>query len=108
MPQQAHGLQYWHGISVASHTGAAPGASKGKRMKRSRIVIFSLVLLFALLTLPAFARADVAPDGWTWDEAAVSGDPAPEGWTWDEAAVSGDPAPEGWTWDEAVAPPVDS
>ena len=38
-------------------------------MKRSRIVIFSLVLLLALLTLPAFARADVVPDGWTWDAA---------------------------------------
>ena len=80
-----------------------PGASKGKRMKRSRIVLFSLVLLLALLTLPAFARADVVPDGWTWDAAPVSVDPSPEGWTWDEAAV-GDPAPEGWTWDEAVAP----
>jgi hypothetical protein len=75
-------------------------------MKRSRIVIFSLVLLLALLTLPAFARADVVPDGWTWDESTVSVDPAPEGWTWDEAAVSVDPAPEGWTWDEAVAPPA--
>jgi hypothetical protein len=77
-------------------------------MKRSRIVIFSLVLLLVLLTLPAFAQADVAPDGWTWDESPASVDPAPEGWTWDEAAVSVDPAPEGWTWDEAVAPPVDS
>jgi hypothetical protein len=72
-------------------------------MKRSRIVIFSLVLLLALLTLPAFARADVVPDGWTWDESTVSV-LAPEGWTWDEAAVSVDFAPEGWTWDEAVAP----
>jgi hypothetical protein len=81
-----------------------PGASEGKRMKRSRIVIFSLVLLLALLTLPAFARADVVPDGWTWDESTVSVDPAPAGWTWNEAAVSVDPAPEGWTWDEAVAP----
>jgi hypothetical protein len=80
-----------------------PGASEGKRMKRSRIVIFSLVLLLALLTLPAFARADVVPDGWTWDESTVSV-LAPEGWTWDEAAVSVDFAPEGWTWDEAVAP----
>jgi hypothetical protein len=103
MPQQARGLQYWHGISVASHAGAAPGCVEGKRMKRSRIVIFSLVLLLAVLTLPAFARADVVPDGWTWDAAPVSVDPSPEGWTWDEAAV-GDPAPEGWTWDEAVAP----
>jgi hypothetical protein len=75
-------------------------------MKRSRIVIFSLVLLLALLTLPAFARADVSPDGWTWDEAAVCVDLAPDGWTWDEAAVSVDPAPEGWTWDEAAAPPA--
>lgn len=74
-------------------------------MKRSRIVIFSLVLLLALLTLPAFARADVAPDGWTWDESTASV-PVPEGWTWDEAAASVDPAPEGWTWDEAVAPPA--
>jgi hypothetical protein len=73
-------------------------------MKRSRIVILSLVVLLALLTLPAFARADAAPEGWTWDEAVVS--PVPEGWTWDEAAVS--PAPEGWTWDEAFAPLADS
>jgi hypothetical protein len=72
-------------------------------MKRSRIVIFSLVLLLALLTLPAFARADVVPDGWTWDEATVSVNPAPVGGTWDQAAV-GDPAPEGGTWDEAAAP----
>ena len=88
-------------------------------MKRSRIVIFSLVLLLVLLTWPAFARADM-PDGWTWDESTVSVDPAPAGWTWDEAAVSdpapegwtwdeaavNDPAPEGWTWDEAAAPPA--
>lgn len=73
-------------------------------MKRSRIVIFSLVLLVALLTLPAFARADVVPDGWSWDETTVSVDPAPTGWTWDEAAVSVDLAPEGWTWDEAATP----
>jgi hypothetical protein len=73
-------------------------------MKRSRIVIISLVRLLALLTLPAFARADVAPDGWTWNESTVGVDPAPEGWTWDEAAVSVEPSPEGWTWDEAVAP----
>ena len=72
-------------------------------MKRSRIVIVSLVLLLALLTLPAFARADVVPNGWTWDESTVSVDPVPAGWTWDEAAVSVDATPEGWTWDEAVA-----
>ena len=72
-------------------------------MKRSRIVIVSLVLLLGLLTLPAFARADVVPNGWTWDESTVSVDPVPAGWTWDEAAVSVDATPEGWTWDEAVA-----
>jgi hypothetical protein len=73
-------------------------------MKRSRIVIVSLVLLLALLTLPAFARADVVPNGWTWDESTVSVVPVPAGWTWDEAAVSIDATPEGWSWDEAVAP----
>jgi len=56
-------------------------------MKRSRIVLLSLVLLLAVLALPAFARADAVPDGWTWDESAVSVEPAPDGWTWDEAVA---------------------
>jgi len=86
-------------------------------MKRSQIALLSLVLLLAVLTLPAFARADDVPDGWTWDEATMSvavpdgwtWDEAtmsvavPDGWTWDEATMSAEPAPDGWTWDEAVA-----
>ncbi len=54
-------------------------------MKRSRIVLLSLVLLLAVLALPAFARADNVPVGWTWDESSVSVEPAQNGWTWDEA-----------------------
>jgi hypothetical protein len=98
--------------------------------------LLSLVVLFAVLAMPAVARADdppvasgepaqqLTPDGWTWDEAApveptsadpAPADPAPDGWTWDEASPVGptsadpapaDPAPDGWTWDEAVAPSV--
>ena len=71
-------------------------------MKRSQIALLSLVLLLAVLTLPAFARADDVPDGWTWDEATMSV-AVPDGWTWDEATMSAEPAPDGWTWDEAVA-----
>ncbi len=72
-------------------------------MKRSQIALLSLVLLLVVLTLPALARADDVPDGWTWDEPTLSVEPAPDGWTWDESAVSVEPAPDGWTWDEAVA-----
>ena len=40
-------------------------------MKRLYVVL-SLILLLAVLALPAFARADgghgFAPTGWTWDE----------------------------------------
>lgn len=91
-------------------------------MKRSQIALLSLVLLLVVLTLPALARADDVPagwtwdeptlsvesasDGWTWDESAVSVEPAPDGWTWDEPAVSVEPALDGWTWDEAVASPA--
>jgi hypothetical protein len=86
-------------------------------MKRSQIALLSLVLLLAVLTLPALARADdvpdgwtgdepalsvAVPDGWTWDEATLSGS-VPDGWTWDEATMNVEPAPDGWTWDEAVA-----
>ena len=60
-------------------------------MKRSQIVLFSLVLLMAVLALPAFARADNVSVGWTWDD----------------AAVGIDPPQSGWTWDDAVAPPAD-
>lgn len=60
-------------------------------MKRSLILLLSLVLVLAVLALPAFARAD---------NAAV-------GWTWDESTVNVEPAQDGWTWDEAVAPPAD-
>jgi hypothetical protein len=77
-------------------------------MKRLYTVL-SLVLLVALLAMPAIARADdapppteqsqpaePAPEGWTWDEAGPAA--TPDGWTWDEA---GTPAvPDGWTWDE--------
>jgi hypothetical protein len=48
-------------------------------MKRSQIIaLLSLVCLLLVLALPAVARADATPDGWTWDE------PVTDGWTWDE------------------------
>ena len=54
-------------------------------MKRLAIFI-SLILLLAVLALPAVARADrgaAQPSGWTWDESSA---PAfLDGWTWDEA-----------------------
>jgi hypothetical protein len=56
-------------------------------MKRSRIVLLSLVLLLAALALPAFARADSTQVGWTWDDSAVNVEPPQYGWTWDEAVV---------------------
>jgi hypothetical protein len=52
-------------------------------MKRSRIVLLSLVLLLAVLALPAFARADTTQVGWTWDESPQSVEPPQYGWTWD-------------------------
>jgi len=60
-------------------------------MKRSQIVLLSLVLLMVVLALPAFARTDSVSVGWTWDD----------------AAVGIDPPQSGWTWDDAVAPPAD-
>ena len=81
-------------------------------MNRSRVVLLSLIFLVALLALPAMARAEETPDGWTWDETAVVAEPAsdvepvPEGWTWDETAAPAEPTPDGWTWDEAAAPPA--
>jgi hypothetical protein len=48
--------------------------------------VFSLILVLAVLALPAVARADdgaAAPTGWTWDESSSSA--AVDGWTWDEA-----------------------
>lgn len=56
-------------------------------MKRSRIVLLSLVLLLAVLALPAFARAETTQVGWTWDESPVSVDPPQYGWTWDDAVA---------------------
>jgi hypothetical protein len=50
-------------------------------MKRSRVILFVLVVLLVVLALPAFARADAAPNGWTWDEATAA--PIVDGWTWD-------------------------
>jgi hypothetical protein len=54
-------------------------------MKRLCTVL-SLILVLAVLALPAVARAgdkaDSAPAGWTWDE--LSAPIAPAGWTWDE------------------------
>jgi len=48
-------------------------------MKRSRIIVFVVVVLLLVLVFPAFARSDDgAPDGWTWDEAPIA-----DGWTWD-------------------------
>ena len=58
-------------------------------MKRSRIVLLSLIVLVIVLALPAFARADGGTNGCTWDESAAT-----------------QPAPDGWTWDEEVAAPV--
>jgi hypothetical protein len=53
-------------------------------MKRLYAVL-SLILLVAVLVVPAIARADdaapVAPSGWTWDECGAQ---TPDGWTWDE------------------------
>ena len=37
-----------------------------------------------VLTLPALARANDVPDGWTWDEPTLSVESAPDGWTWDD------------------------
>ena len=55
-------------------------------MKRLYI-IFSLILVLAVLALPAIARADdngaPAPTGWTWDESSAPA--SVDGWTWDEA-----------------------
>ena len=77
-------------------------------MYRSRVFLLSLILLSALLALPAIARAEEAPDGWTWDETVIvavepasEAGPAPDGWTWDETAPPADLTPDGWTWDEA-------
>jgi hypothetical protein len=54
-------------------------------MKRLYAVL-SLILVLAVLVLPAVARADEnsppAPAGWTWDESNAS--ITPDGWTWDE------------------------
>ena len=55
-------------------------------MKRLYAVL-SLILLIAVLVVPAIARADDAasqsPSGWTWDESGAT--QTPDGWTWDEA-----------------------
>jgi hypothetical protein len=56
-------------------------------MKRSQIVLLSLVLLMAMLALPAFARADSVSVGWTWDDAVVGIDTPQSGWTWDDAVA---------------------
>ena len=54
-------------------------------MKRLYTVL-SLILVLAVLALPAVARADAksspVPTGWTWDELNAS--ITPDGWTWDE------------------------
>ena len=76
-------------------------------MKRLYTVL-SLIALFAVLAMPAIARGDdvpqpqsqpaeLAPDGWTWDESSPLA--TPDGWTWDE--TSSPLTTEGWTWDEA-------
>jgi hypothetical protein len=75
-------------------------------MNRSRIVLVSVVLLLAGLASPGLARADIAPDGWTWDEAAVTVAATPDGWTWDEAASGEDATADGWTWDEQLVMPT--
>lgn len=54
-------------------------------MKRLYTVL-GLILVLAVLVLPAVGRADdgfaPAPAGWTWDE--LNAPIAPDGWTWDE------------------------
>ena len=56
-------------------------------MKRSRIVVF--LVLVVTLALPALIHADVALAGWTWDEAtAVPSDaPVPDSTTPDAVAT---------------------
>jgi len=68
-------------------------------MKRSRILVIALVLSIVVLALPAFGRAGLVSDGWTWNEATEGLGPAQTGWTWDEAQ----PIADGWTWDETAA-----
>ena len=41
--------------------------------------VLSLILVLAVLALPAAARATPAPAGWTWDE--LSAPAVPDGWT---------------------------
>ena len=67
-------------------------------MKRSLILVIALVLSIVVLALPAFGRASLVSDGWTWNEAQAPEGlvPAQTGWTWDEAQ----PTADGWTWDE--------
>jgi len=55
-------------------------------MKHRLCTVLSLILVLAVLALPAVARAAgdaaPAPSGWTWDE--LSARILPDGWTWDE------------------------
>jgi hypothetical protein len=59
--------------------------------------VWGLVLLIAVLAMPAIARADdIPPPG----EQSQPAEPAPDGWTWDEASATAPAAADGWTWDE--------
>jgi hypothetical protein len=68
-------------------------------MKRSRILLITLLLSFVLV-LPAFGSAEAVSDGWTRNESSEKVAPAPDGWTWDEGFKA-----DGWTWDEAASTP---
>lgn len=64
-------------------------------MKRLYTVL-SLILLLAVLAMPAIARADDAPPAYGQSQPAEL---APDGWTWDETTAPA--AADGWTWDES-------
>jgi hypothetical protein len=66
-------------------------------MKRLYTVL-SLILLLAVLAMPAIARADDEVPPPPEQSQPVEAAPAPDGWTWDESSAPA--APDGWTWDE--------
>jgi hypothetical protein len=61
------------GTDSTRDTGAAPGVlERGKKPMKRLYAVLSLILLVAVLALPAIAQADdnpgFTPTGWTWDE----------------------------------------
>jgi hypothetical protein len=55
-------------------------------MKRLN-TLFTLMLVFVVLAVPAIARAQEGPAaeaGWTWDERSAPAAATVDGWTWDE------------------------